>query len=240
MRPSTRLLAAAAKFLEPGAPTGLTGLFTHPAPRSTLIYLYSSTLDKLKVLPESSVYRQSTEAFTKHRLRIVESIEPAGYKEWRERAKRRLAEHPGSFRSAEDSTANEDNQHIRSVQDGREFIATKVEEEYDEREVEWNGETGSPELEGTRTSAERKTQATMGRVTPRSDRKVVQWEPEPPLDADQIAEIENKIGAGLIEEVIQVAEGELKLVDTMTEAKVWEELAEKPTPGQWAYFERKT
>ena len=36
----------------------------------------------------------------------------------------------------------------------------------------------------------------------------------------RIAEIENKIGAGLIEEVIQVAEGELKLVDTMTEAKV--------------------
>ena len=36
----------------------------------------------------------------------------------------------------------------------------------------------------------------------------------------RIAEIENKIGAGLIEEVIQVAEGELKLIDTMTEAKV--------------------
>lgn len=32
--------------------------------------------------------------------------------------------------------------------------------------------------------------------------------------------MENKIGAGLIEEVIQVAEGELKLVDVMTELKV--------------------
>ena|SRR5579862_851386 len=185
MRPSSRLLAAAAKILEPGAPTGLTGLFTHPAPRSTLIYLYSSTLDKLKALPESSVYRQSTEALTKHRLRIVESIEPAGYKEWQERAKRQLAEHPGSFRSAEDNTANEDNQHIRSVRDGRDFVAAKVEEEYDEREVEWDGETGSPELEGTRTSAERKNQATIGRVTPRSGEEVVQWEPEPLLDADQ-------------------------------------------------------
>lgn len=32
--------------------------------------------------------------------------------------------------------------------------------------------------------------------------------------------MENKIGAGLIEEVIQVAEGELKLVDVMSESKV--------------------
>lgn len=32
--------------------------------------------------------------------------------------------------------------------------------------------------------------------------------------------MENKIGAGLIEEVIQMAEGELKLVDVMTESKV--------------------
>lgn len=32
--------------------------------------------------------------------------------------------------------------------------------------------------------------------------------------------MENKIGAGLIEEVIQVAEGELRLVDVMTESKV--------------------
>lgn len=36
----------------------------------------------------------------------------------------------------------------------------------------------------------------------------------------RIEELENKIGAGLIEEVIQVAEGELKLVDTMIQGKV--------------------
>lgn len=39
-------------------------------------------------------------------------------------------------------------------------------------------------------------------------------------DHPRIEELENKIGAGLIEEVIQVAEGELALVDTMIEAKV--------------------
>ena len=36
----------------------------------------------------------------------------------------------------------------------------------------------------------------------------------------RIAELENQIGAGLIEEVIQVAEGELKLVDVMAKSKV--------------------
>lgn len=36
----------------------------------------------------------------------------------------------------------------------------------------------------------------------------------------RIVEIENKIGMGLIEEVLQVAEGELKLADVMLRSKV--------------------
>ena len=36
----------------------------------------------------------------------------------------------------------------------------------------------------------------------------------------RISEIENQIGAGLIEEVIQVAQGELQLVDEMLKSKV--------------------
>lgn len=40
------------------------------------------------------------------------------------------------------------------------------------------------------------------------------------MSKHRIEELENKIGAGLIEEVIQVAEGELKLVDTMIQGKV--------------------
>lgn len=36
-----------------------------------------------------------------------------------------------------------------------------------------------------------------------------------------MAEIENKIGSGLIEELIQVAEGELKLVDVMVQSKAY-------------------
>jgi len=37
---------------------------------------------------------------------------------------------------------------------------------------------------------------------------------------NRIEEIENKIGAGLIEEVIQVAEGENQLVDVMIQDRV--------------------
>jgi NADH dehydrogenase (ubiquinone) 1 alpha subcomplex subunit 5 len=84
MRAAARLFASVkpGQFLEAGAPTGLTGLLTHPSPRSSLIYFYTTTLDKLKQIPESSVYRQSTEALTKHRLQIVEQSKPAGWDEW--------------------------------------------------------------------------------------------------------------------------------------------------------------
>ena len=37
----------------------------------------------------------------------------------------------------------------------------------------------------------------------------------------RVSEVESQIGAGLIEEVIEVAEGELKLVDVMAEHKVY-------------------
>jgi NADH dehydrogenase (ubiquinone) 1 alpha subcomplex subunit 5 len=40
------------------------------------------------------------------------------------------------------------------------------------------------------------------------------------LNACRIAEIENKIGAGLIEEVVVVANDEFKLVDTLAESQV--------------------
>lgn len=41
------------------------------------------------------------------------------------------------------------------------------------------------------------------------------------IKSGRIEEIENKIGAGLIEEVIQVATGELQLVNVMLQARVY-------------------
>ena len=56
-------------------PTGITGLHHHAQPRQQLIGVYNATLDSLKDIPEHAVYRQSVEALTKDRLKIVESTE---------------------------------------------------------------------------------------------------------------------------------------------------------------------
>ncbi|KAJ7293619.1 ETC complex I subunit conserved region-domain-containing protein [Mycena rebaudengoi] len=55
------------------ATTGLTGLAVHPNPLPALVTTYQSTLSTLSQLPETSVYRQATEALTQNKLKIVEA-----------------------------------------------------------------------------------------------------------------------------------------------------------------------
>ncbi|PYI10246.1 hypothetical protein BO78DRAFT_458681 [Aspergillus sclerotiicarbonarius CBS 121057] len=238
MRSTFRLLANVkpARYLEPFAPTGLTGLVTHPSPRPTLIFLYTSTLEKLKAFPESSVYRQSTEALTRHRLQIVESTKPPGFDTWLERAKKAVAAEPERFAS------------LRRT-DGSYAAFQRDDGSDNPRGEEWDGESIEPTSEGPARTAEEEArwhQAIEESTKPGADAAAdfylhnMKWENEPALEAEQIAEIEKQIGAGLIEEVIQVAEGELKVVDELYKSGAWEELAEKPRPGQWSYFERQT
>jgi len=52
---------------------------------------------------------------------------------------------------------------------------------------------------------------------------------------EDVKEIESKIGAGVIEEVIWQAEDELKLLDKVKEWKIWEPLEDPPQKGQWQY-----
>ncbi|KAF2255434.1 DUF1768-domain-containing protein [Trematosphaeria pertusa] len=59
----------------------------------------------------------------------------------------------------------------------------------------------------------------------------VKINPEPQYTADIISELESRIDAALIEEVIQVAEGEHKLVDKMVKARIWEDLEEQAPRG---------
>ncbi|KKA26375.1 hypothetical protein TD95_001415 [Thielaviopsis punctulata] len=235
MRSSARLLA---RYLEPGTQTGLTGLWTHATPRSTLLFLYNRTLERLSALPASSLYRQSVEAVTKHRLALVEAQVPPGYAEWAARASKILAEHPEQFRVA---SGKLDGSGAHTVKFGDKFfVLAKIHPVRDVREEEWNGEiVEAPVLEGIRTPEERADQVLISTRKAMETQDTVDWEPEPLLTADQIAELENQIGSGLIEEVIQVAEGELKAIDVMEQAKVWEDLEEKPAEGQWTYFERK-
>lgn len=130
----TRVLKQAEEVLvkaAAGNPTGLTGIYQHPNPRPALISLYNHTLSTLNTkFPSSSIYRQSVEALTKNRLKIVE-------------------------------------------------------------------------------------------------------------ENDITEEIENKIGGGLIEEVIIQAHEELTLANELAELKCWEELEEKPLDDQWVYFGKK-
>jgi len=244
MRTSLRRLAAVkpARYLTPGVPTGLTGLYTHPAPRSTIIFLYTSILEKLSFFPTNSVYRQSTEAVAKSRLAAAESIIPDGFMEWMEKTNQIMKEHPEVFTTPEGGIPHEEDKYVKKAVGQRHFVEVKPEKELDLDNDEWDGEVdGGPVLEGNRTTGERRGQAAhLGRERPGSDEKTVRLDPQPQLTAEQIEELERRIGAGLIEEVIQVAEGELKLVDVMYKAKVWEDLEEKPAPGQWTYFPRDT
>lgn len=136
MRTVSRLLASVkpTRFLESGNPTGLTGLYTNGAPRSTLLYLYGSTLDKLKAIPEHSIYRQSVERIIQHRMKIVESFKPQGYEEWSERAKKMVQEHPDWFQSTAAGTPG------LISSGGSTFVYTQQKAEQDDRYVEWDGE----------------------------------------------------------------------------------------------------
>ena len=150
------------------------------------MYTYSSTLDKLKDFPESSLYRQSTEALTKHRMSIVQSVVPEGYEAWAEKAKKTMSEHPDVFNTPEGGVDFDNARHTKNTRDGKMFVVTKVDEEYDDTRVEWDGEEDtSPELEGVRTTEERKGQKVLGMERPGQDVKTIEWDPEPALTADQ-------------------------------------------------------
>lgn len=157
--------------MESGAPTGLTGLLTHPRPRPTLIYTYNQTLKKLQAIPKSSVYRQSTEAITKARLKIVQDAKPAGYERWLSRIKAEIAKHPSAYSDV-------------TQEDGSVAIP-----EPKEKPTEDN--TGSEVYqEGgySEEAANRTAQAINDAAKEETADKVPdpsELEPEPPLDAEQ-------------------------------------------------------
>lgn len=147
MRAASRLFAAVkpGQFLEAGAPTGLTGLATHPSPRSTLLHHYNGTLTKLQQIPESSVYRQSTEALTRHRLKIIEESKPKGWDEWQSKILSQIADDPEHFHT------------IRS-EGGIAVVLPKLQNvDYGQnRKAEWDGEVAQSFPEGIRSQKERR------------------------------------------------------------------------------------
>lgn len=223
MRPASRLFAAlsqsTSKYLTPYAPTGLTGIYTHPYPRPQLLYIYTSTLDKLSRLPRDSVYRQSTEALTRHRLAIIETETPAGFDAWQQHIERDVFP---NLTSGQMKVAG-DIKHL-SV-GGKPYLFQRYEkQEQDDRVEEYDGEVNLGELgEGIRSASQRTKQVKAW------ERGIMQAEAgkgeqimnEPGLTREQIGRLEEKLESGLIEEVIMVAQKEHDLVDIMLENKMY-------------------
>lgn len=184
MRSTLRLLAnVKPRYLEPFAPTGLTGLATHPSPRPTLIYLYTTTLQKLSKFPESSAYRQSVEALTRHRLQIVESQKPPGFEQWLERVKKTVGAQPERFAQLQRSDGTF--AYVGSQQpDGSDNV----------RGEEWDGEGRSAATEGpARTPQEvaewqkivEESSSTANKAEADHYETDMRWENEPALEAEQ-------------------------------------------------------
>lgn len=178
MRAAARLLASVkpGQTLEAGVPTGLTGLLTHPSPRSTLLFHYTSTLDKLKKIPESSVYRQSTEALTRHRLAILQESKPKGWDEWAQKMGQQVDDDPTRYSVSES--------------EGGFTVTLPNQAEVDERarRAEWDGEKFQQVAEGIRTGKEKaklvKQLKGAEEYTPERAISQVKFEPEPQYTAE--------------------------------------------------------
>lgn len=183
MKATTRLFAVVTKkgnYLNAYTPTGLTGVMTHPAPRPHLMYIYNTTLDKLKQLPENSVYRQSVEALTKQRLNIVESQVPEGLEEWKGRVQKQIDDNPQVFGPMGHA--------FRDKAGGKGYVVSRRVEKLDDRTEEWDGDKAVERGEGPRPAEERLAQALdLGNNRPLSDfqRSDVELEDEPPLTVEQ-------------------------------------------------------
>jgi len=203
MRPTIRLFQSitkqgGTKRIIDYAQTGLAGLGTHPAPRPTLLGLYYRTLKELSDLPQESTYRQATESLTKQRLKVVEAVVPHGFDKYIEAlAKRGLAPSPTYEGELKRSDISED----------------EINEFWSENMV------FEPTGESMGNSPDKKV---VGMNVPERDPKNDQAQDiqEPNISQEQVRDIEEKIGGGLIEEMIHIAYNELQLIQTMKENKV--------------------
>ena len=174
------------RFLTPGQPTGLTGLLTHPFPRSTLIYLYQSTLKSLATIPASSAYKTATTNLTNHRLKIVEAVQPAGYVEWRAKAQAVLDEN----KDAVGTEVFKYGEYAPEAFEARRFAQTGLKKDRGpySRQDQWDGRAVGDAIESMRSEEERAAleakqaaeEARMG-----FEGKGVDWTDSPALESSQ-------------------------------------------------------
>ncbi|KAH3674671.1 hypothetical protein WICMUC_003087 [Wickerhamomyces mucosus] len=58
-------------------------------------------------------------------------------------------------------------------------------------------------------------------------------------NVENISEIEEEIGGGLVEELLIQASDEYKLAENLFKLEPWSELEDKPLEDQWVYFGKK-
>lgn len=132
-------------------------------------------------------------------MKIVESIRPEGYEKWAKRAAEKVQQNPEAFKPGNSQ------QYLQAG--GGNFVTTEENEDEDQvSAVNWEPE---PALEASQYVARLEPWEIVLRC------EAADWL------AFRISDAESQIGGGLIEEVIEVAEGELKLVNTMFEARVY-------------------
>ena len=146
-------------------------------------------------------------------MSIIEDAKPAGLEEWQQRVGELVEKHPDALRKVK-------------VLNGEGYNVVFMEQKPDQS---WRTEDdflNSPykqkaNLEGPRDEedvAGRGPELARDRVAEEASR--VHIESEPSLSVEQVQDVEKRIGAGLIEEVIEVAEGEKRCVEVMWEGKV--------------------
>lgn len=159
-------------------------------------------------------------------MNLVEKVIPPGYEEWTVKAKELMRKHPHQFEAASDRI---DGSGARTFKFGNRIFVVGVEHDAgDIRLQEWNGESQVGSNDPITEAAEHQNI---------NDEKL-EWVDEPQLTAEQwaprpcfnlrqtanewdrVKDLEQQLGAGLIEEVIEVAEGELQLIETMEKAQV--------------------
>ena len=250
MRSTFPLLQAKAAYIHPFTPTGITGILSHPCPRPTLISIYSTTLTLLQSLPLTSLYRISTTNITAHRLSLVSSTLPpdfqtyhtthikphlptllssakkAGWPEQKLTAAIAAAQVRAQFKSLLDAVP-ETGEGIDL--DSLNYLNTVFKAQ--ESALADAVDPAAVPVVATDLGQHQQPQQ-VGTV------EIPDVPPEPQLTAQQIVELEEKLEAGLIEEVITQGLDEMKLVKAMMEYKPWEPLVEEPVEGQWVYFER--
>ncbi|RPA85251.1 hypothetical protein BJ508DRAFT_412040 [Ascobolus immersus RN42] len=236
MHPTLRRLAASHNFPAPFSPTGLTGVLTHPLPRTTLIALYTQTLSLLSSLPSTSVYRTSTEALTRKRLAAVESVKPYGWAEYEAKLasiKKRYGLE-GAEKKGDVSLAIAAAQMREVIREIKEEVHPEEEamiKNLEGQEKFWDRVLGDVSTEAAK-AADKASKEQLFETLKEIPR-------EPPLSRGQIHQIEEKIAGGLIEEIIHQGMEEIKVIEAMKEYKPWEDLEETAPEGQWVYFERK-